>query len=144
MAEQFGIISTVGANPDSFGHAGTLPSLLAGSGMDSYVFLRPERHEMTLPSRPFVWCGPDGSEVIACRLAAYSSDRDDLGRHLARCVAAAGETPSLLVFYGVGNHGGGPTKVNLESLRRMAAAPSAVDLICSTPRAFIDGLVADQ
>ena len=47
--EKFGRIARVGYNPDSFGHAGTLPQILKKSGLDYYVFMRPSRQEKGLP-----------------------------------------------------------------------------------------------
>ena len=39
--ERFGQMAKVGYNPDSFGHAGSLPQILRGCGMSDYVFMRP-------------------------------------------------------------------------------------------------------
>ena len=49
LRDRFGITATTGANVDSFGHNATIPQLLRGSGMDSYVFLRPGPTSSTLP-----------------------------------------------------------------------------------------------
>ena len=48
LRETFGITATVGANLDSFGHNATIPQILAKSGCDSYVFLRPGPAEKAL------------------------------------------------------------------------------------------------
>lgn len=61
--EKLGVTATVGYNVDSFGHSGMLPQFLAKSGMDSYVFMRPEPHEKELPGRLFWWEADDGSRV---------------------------------------------------------------------------------
>jgi len=142
LAEHFGVVATVGGNPDSFGHAASLPGLLAGCGLEGYFFLRPERHEADLPGPVFRWRAPDGSEVVACRLPRYNSEAHELHAHLRECLALAPPAASgeLLFFYGVGNHGGGPTRRNLASLRHLAATSSAVDVVCSTPRAFLDAV----
>ena len=55
LRDRLGITATTGANLDSFGHNATIPQLLAKSGMDSYVFLRPQRHEKELPGPTFRW-----------------------------------------------------------------------------------------
>jgi alpha-mannosidase len=41
-----------------------------------------------------------------------------------------------MCFYGVGNHGGGPTKANLDSIHRLNADPDYPNVICSSPEAF--------
>jgi alpha-mannosidase len=61
LNEKFGIVSTTGANLDSFGHNASLPQILRKSGMDSYVFLRPKPEEnAALPGPLFWWEAADG------------------------------------------------------------------------------------
>jgi alpha-mannosidase len=145
LAEHFGVVATVGGNPDSFGHAASLPQLLAGCGLSGYFFQRPERHEADLPGPVFAWRGADGTEVVACRLPRYNSEAHELHAHLRECLALVEPGPdggagAVLMFYGVGNHGGGPTRRNLASLRHLAATSPAVDVVCSTPRSFLDAV----
>jgi alpha-mannosidase len=56
--------------------------------------------------------------------------------HARRCAAEMKEpVDEFMCFYGVGNHGGGPTIANIESIHRLdAELPD--QLICSTPEAF--------
>ncbi|MEW6471804.1 MAG: glycoside hydrolase family 38 C-terminal domain-containing protein [Actinomycetota bacterium] len=143
LAEHFGVVATVGGNPDSFGHAATLPQLLAGCGLSGYFFQRPERHEAELPGSLFTWRAPDGTEVVGCRVPRYNSEAHELHGHLRECLAidCAGTGASdVLMFYGVGNHGGGPTRRNLASLRHLAATSPVVDVVCATPRSFLDAV----
>ena len=44
----------------------------------------------------------------------------------------------MMAFYGVGNHGGGPTRANLDSIRQLDGAGAMPRLIHSTPRRFFD------
>ncbi|MDQ3943688.1 MAG: alpha-mannosidase, partial [Actinomycetota bacterium] len=143
LADHFGVIATVGGNPDSFGHAATLPQILAGAGLSGYFFQRPESHEAELPGAAFTWRGPDGTKVVACRIIPrYCSESTEMQAHVRDGIAGAGANPAVLLFYGVGNHGGGPTRRNLESLRRIHATTPAADLVCSTPRGYLDALAA--
>jgi alpha-mannosidase len=144
LAEKFGVIATVGGNVDPFGHHAMLPQLLRKAGMDSYVFLRPGPHELALPGPHFWWESPDGSRVLAYRIPhEYCSPGQDLGGHLDKALAQlpAGE-PELMVFYGVGNHGGGPTKANLDSIRRLDELGAFGRLRCGGPREYFDRLAA--
>jgi alpha-mannosidase len=50
LKAHFGQITTVGCNVDPFGHNVMLPQVLHLQGMDSYYFLRPGPHELTLPA----------------------------------------------------------------------------------------------
>jgi alpha-mannosidase len=144
LYDRFGITATTGANVDSFGHNGSIPQLLRGAGMDSYVFLRPGPHERELPASLFRWASRDGSSVVAYRIPhEYCSPRGELVEHvdkaLAQLPADAGE---LMVFYGVGDHGGGPTKDNLDSIRALDGVDGR-RLECSSPRAFFDAVGGD-
>ncbi len=118
LSERFGVLATVGYNPDTFGHPGTLPQILQHLGLKRYVFMRPGPHEKALPGPVFVWRSPDGSEVIAARIArSYCTWPEEISEHVRACAEAAStDTSDYIVFYGVGNHGGGPTKRNIESL----------------------------
>lgn len=104
-------------NVDSFGHAATLPMLLRHTGYEHYVFMRPQEHEKALPHL-FDWRAPDGSEVLTYRIPiAYTTTGYPLGEALSRhhdLMAEAGH--DLMCFYGVGNHGGGPTRENLATI----------------------------
>ena len=138
--EKFGRIARVGYNVDSFGHHAALPQILRKSGMDSYVFLRPAPHEKGLPGPLFWWESDDGSRVLAFRIVGeYRSGPEGLETQVRRC-AAAGDPigGALMCFYGVGDHGGGPTRMNIESIRRMQPGFSDVALVFSTPRRFFE------
>ena len=139
---RFGRIATVGYNVDPFGHHAMLPQILAKSGMDSYVFMRPGPHEMRLPGPIFWWESPDGTRVLAFRLPhEYCAPREDLGYHLDKSIAQLPERWSeMMAFYGVGNHGGGPTRENLDSIRRLDGAGAMPRLRHSTPARFFDAV----
>ncbi|MEJ5197773.1 MAG: glycoside hydrolase family 38 C-terminal domain-containing protein [Anaerolineae bacterium] len=136
--EKFGVVATVGWNVDSFGHAATLPQILVKSGIRYYCFLRPGPHEKGLPGRVFWWEAADGSRVLAFRIPfEYLSHGRDFEPHIRRC--AAEMKPPLdefMCFYGVGNHGGGPTIANIECIRRLNGAADLPELRFSSPETF--------
>ena len=137
--EKFGVIARTGFNVDSFGHAGTLPQILKKSGLDYYVFLRPMPHEKGLPGRLFWWQSDDYSRVLAFRIPfEYLSWGKDVEIHARRCAdEMKAPVDEFMCFYGVGNHGGGPTIANLESIQCLDADPEfPARLVCSTPEAF--------
>lgn len=140
--DKFGVTARVGYNIDSFGHNGMLPQILKKSGMPYYVFMRPSPHEKDLPGRLFWWEADDGSRVLAFRIAlAYGTWGDNLARHVAN-VAAELKDPlnELMCFYGVGNHGGGPTQENLENIQRLRQDPSLPELVLSSPEEFFQSV----
>jgi alpha-mannosidase len=144
LREKFGVTSTVGCNVDPFGHNASLPQILRKSGMDAYVFMRPGPHEMALPGPYFWWEAPDGTRVLTYRIPhEYCSPGTDLGHQIDKSLAQLpADAPELMVFYGVGNHGGGPTRANLDSIRRLDATGGLPALRCGQPRDFFDRLVA--
>lgn len=133
--EKLGVTARVGYNVDSFGHQGMLPQILKKSGLDYYIFLRPGPHEKGLPSRLFWWESDDCSRVLAYRIPfEYGTWGNDLESHIKRCAAELrAPINESLCFYGVGNHGGGPTIENLESIHRLNGDKELPDLVFSTP-----------
>ena len=61
----------------------------------------------------------------------------DLENHVRRCAEELLEpVDELMCFYGVGNHGGGPTKENIESIERLQGEPDLPRLVFSTPERY--------
>ncbi|MBR3503257.1 MAG: alpha-mannosidase [Clostridia bacterium] len=117
----FGVQATFGYNVDSFGHNGNLPQLLTLSEMPRYVMMRPMEHEKALGAHAFNWRGIDGTTIPVFRIPySYATGwSEDLGGRLQQLREHAEEAgePEMF-FYGVGNHGGGPT---VRQLRAIAA-----------------------
>ncbi|WP_327669171.1 MULTISPECIES: glycoside hydrolase family 38 C-terminal domain-containing protein [unclassified Streptomyces] len=140
LIKKFGEAATIGCNLDPFGHNATIPQILRKSGVDGYIFLRPGPHEQVLPGQFFHWEAPDGSRVMAYRLPnEYCTPGKDIGNHLDKSLAMMPpDEPELMVFYGVGNHGGGPTKANLDSIARLDAIGGLPKLELSHPERFFE------
>lgn len=146
--EEFGVAVRVGFNPDSFGHAATFPQLLRKLGQDCYAFMRPMAGvEKEYPGGDtFWWEASDGSRVLTANIhESYNTIPDDgcapgeevarieaeLAGRAQRAAAYPGHNPAqldVLFFYGVGNHGGGPTKTALAWIeaQRKGANPAYV------------------
>lgn len=136
--EKFGIDVKVGYNVDSFGHNGGLPQILKKSGLDFYVFMRPDPNEKKLESRLFWWEGQDGSRVLTARLAhAYCGpgDRDSLLKKIDDLyLQKFNDINDDLCFYGVGDHGGGPTREEMRAIKEFSKP--GIKLVFSTPDTF--------
>jgi alpha-mannosidase len=146
LRDKFGVTATTGANIDSFGHTGQIPQILRKSGVDSYVFLRPGPKENDeLPAPLFWWQSPDGSKVLAYRIPhEYCAPKDDIGAHVETAIATLPEEMEEgAVFYGVGNHGGGPTKANLDQIAKLQRTGGA-RLELSSLRRFFDATASDE
>ena len=122
MRAHLGVEPSVAYCVDSFGHAATLPQILRRCGFDAYVFMRPGPHEKELPASVFWWQAPDGSRILTFRIAgAYTTWDVDQEQHILQAVAAKPpELDATMCFFGVGNHGGGPTKAQIENVLALA------------------------
>ena len=116
--DKFGVTADTGYNVDSFGHNASLPKILKASGISKYVFMRPMENEMNLPAPLFKWQSADGSEVLTYRLPKSYSLRcgtlHSLDEIATECQA---DGMPRMAFYGVGNHGGGPTHEIIKEIR---------------------------
>ena len=145
LAEHLGITATVGYNIDSFGHAGTLPQLLAGSGIGSYVMMRPGEHEKHIDAPAFLWEGVDGTTMPAYRIPyEYSTagrHEDGVIRKRSAELLERGEELGypLMAFFGVGDHGGGPTRLAVETIRDLSTT-STGSVAFSGPVAYFQAL----
>lgn len=132
-----GRTARVAYNPDSFGHTGTLPQILKLEGMNDYVFMRPQPNEKTLPANLFWWSAPDGSRVLAYRIPISYNDDASVRKRVTDVLAHYPDpAKDLMVFYGVGDHGGGATKENIRSIEEIRSEPAAPTLIYSTPERY--------
>jgi alpha-mannosidase len=138
----FGRAAQIGYNPDSFGHPGTLPQILKLQGMHGYVFKRPEAHEKKLPADLFWWEGADGTRVLTYRIPWDYGFTEHLDDRLRDFILSLQEpTKSLMVFYGAGDHGGGPAKENIQSLLDMQKQTGAPTILFSTPDHYFEEVV---
>lgn len=122
--ENFGVTCKTGYCVDSFGHNGNLPQLLRQSGMENYVFMRPNLIENPNLPALFAWYSPDGSSVLAYRITEqnYNNSGSDLKTDLDKNVENAEKFGhDMMCFYGVGNHGGGPTRALIRQIKELMA-----------------------
>lgn len=141
--EKFGVTAKVGYNVDSFGHNGMLPQILKKSGIDSYIFMRPGPHEKEMDSDIFEWISPDGSAVTTYKILDPYCFRFKSLEELENRIDYLNEKTRtdltmMPFFYGVGNHGGGPTIRNLEVLREYCEKEDAAELVYSDVHDFFE------
>lgn len=134
--------ATVGYCVDSFGHCATLPMILKNGGMDSYIFMRPRAEEKEMESDVFDWIAPDGTSVLTYRIGLYGAwfaTSEELNKTIADLEDYThSNLPMLPFFYGVGNHGGGPTIRHLELLEQYKKDHPEKELIYSDLQDFFD------
>jgi alpha-mannosidase len=123
--QAYGVDVRIGWNPDSFGYTWQLPQIYKKSGVDYFVTQKMTWNDTNqLPFKLFWWESPDGSKVLAYFPHDYANDNlnpvrlsEDLATARTR---ATGET-EIMDLYGVGDHGGGPTRAILDQGEHWAA-----------------------
>ena len=141
--DKLGVTPTVGYNVDSFGHTASLPDFYAACGVDSYIMMRPMEHEMHLPFNIFIWESPRGNRVMTCRIPnSYSTwGIEHLKGQLEIAIKTA--DPAIghnICFVGLGDHGGGPIRSELDWLREHKNDYPGVTVEISSPRQFFDAI----
>ncbi|MBN8634124.1 MAG: hypothetical protein J0M07_02285 [Anaerolineae bacterium] len=141
FAEKFGVRPSVSYNFDTFGHPGSLPQLLSGADFKMYIHYRPDTRFLDLPGMYYRWRSADGSEVFAVRPDAWYCTPwpGSPERETRRGVERARQTGrDVLVMWGLGDHGGGPTRAELLNFRKLLAEfkDADVEIRHSTPEAF--------
>lgn len=142
--EKFGVCPTTAINFDAFGHTKGLVQILEKCGYDSYLFCRPNYYsgKTDFPSHMFKWKGFADSKVTAANQYPYNSP---FGQ--AECVVRnyinAHKDDTLedhFLLWGVGNHGGGPSKKDLDMLSELMEKRTDIKIIHSTPENYFSKL----
>lgn len=134
--EKFGVVPTTAINLDPFGHSVGLVQIVKKCGQDSYLFMRPFSHELSLPSDQFIWRGLDGSEIKATRITGgYSTPLGNSAESL-RHKTKWQPFDVRVALWGVGNHGGGPSRKDLSDIEKELLADTSIEFIHSTPEQF--------
>ncbi|MBR2334922.1 MAG: alpha-mannosidase [Clostridia bacterium] len=138
--EKFGAKPTTAINFDPFGHSRGLVQILKKSGYDSYMFMRPHKKY----PRDFIWEGYDGSRIKAhsifdgygggaSKVFVWTDNlcKDD-GIDVGSC------------HWGVGNHGGMPSRQALESINEFIKNKTDCTVLHSTSEAYIAEVDEDK
>jgi alpha-mannosidase len=116
--KEYGVDVHIGWNPDSFGYNWQLPQIYKKSGIDTFVTQKMEWNDTNqLPFKLFWWQSPDGSKVLTYFPHGYGNRDLTPIRLSVDLVSARKQAPGLneiMDLYGVGDHGGGPTRAMLD------------------------------
>ena len=110
VGEPVGPVSRVAYCPDSFGHPAQFPQLFRGFGLGPFIYWRGGGAEVDLLPAAYRWTAPDGSAVLAYRLAegyfaasGLPLDPQAAARGLAeiaRSLVRAGDDGAVLLMNG--------------------------------------------
>ncbi len=141
--EKFGIRPTTAINFDPFGHSRGLVQILAKLGYDSYLICRPDQRQCPLPADVFRWVGLDGSTLVVHRSAGYNSHLGQSRERVESHLRDQAERAVGMTLWGVGNHGGGPSRLDLEQLTELIGRTQEPAIRHSTPEAYFAELRED-
>jgi alpha-mannosidase len=133
---------------DSFGHSAGYPEILAAAGMKYFAFTRPEERYVHLDHPAFWWESASGARILSYRptFGWYGTERDEVFRRFDGYLTANEKFAAKNVgcFYGLGNHGGGPSRRQLDEIRRWADKHPQVEVVHSTLHRFFEALVQEE
>jgi len=136
--DEFGVDSKVFWVPDVFGYSAALPQIMRKSGVDYFVTSKISWNEKNRhPYDIFRWRGIDGSEVNSYFLTSQERDVEHMNEYVNRTHYNARLRPrfvvgtydrlqqknlssEVLLPFGYGDGGGGPTEEHMENVRRMS------------------------
>jgi len=132
--EHLGATPKVLWEPDTFGHPANVPQLARLAGLERYFHMRCN------PGLPhwypvYWWEGLDGSRILA---ASREYNGDLSASSVVGAMLRHREQGSRVSFHlhGLGDHGGGPVRANLQTLARLQTRPLLPTLVCSTMEAY--------
>ncbi|MCL2831959.1 MAG: hypothetical protein FWD78_02205 [Treponema sp.] len=108
-------------SPDTFGHSANIPEI------DSYGGVKFMYHCRALSERYVLyrWQSPSGSEILSyCEPFWYNSGiTAEIGCGVTELESLCGGLKTSLIVYGVGDHGGGPTRRDIEQIIEIGGWP---------------------
>ena len=133
--DEFGIDSKILWLPDVFGYSAALPQILKKTGVDKFVTSKISWNEYNrLPYDTFMWEGLDGTTIFTQFLTAQNYDKNNKMRNQTTYVGYIRPNQvfgarkryqqkefnnEVIITFGFGDGGGGPTKDMLEQQRRL-------------------------
>jgi alpha-mannosidase len=134
---RFHRLARVGWLPDNFGHAAQLPQVLQLAGIRYFY-----GHRCQPGLGPYQWVAPDGSCVLVFATETYNVEvTPELRKAPARFNPVNGR---VLCVYGVGDHGGGPTRRDIRNALEYAALPAFPQIELGTAERLFASLEADR
>jgi len=113
---RFGKMANIGWLPDNFGHIAQMPQILKLAGCDYFYFHRTKPYVGT-----FWWIAPDSSKVLCYANDTYNGNiTPELKNEVQKF---SPDKRRILHITGVGDHGGGPTRANIEMVHQLDKTP---------------------
>ncbi len=122
--------------PDTFGHSFNLPEILWNGGVTRYYHLRGYDE-----NKVYRWKGMSGKEILVyCGAEHYNAWIDSTFYEGVPAFCKKYGIHKILYVYGVGDHGGGPTRRDIERLMDMDTWPLYPSVQFGTYKEYFDYL----
>lgn len=155
--EEFGKDNKILWLPDVFGYSGALPQIMKKSGVDYFMTTKLAWNQINrIPNDTFIWRGIDGSEVLTHLITTVGIGQDPKqsffttynGTLHPDAIMGGWEryqnkeiNNDILISYGFGDGGGGPTRQMLETSVRMEKGIRGIPKVRQeTARVYFDEL----
>jgi len=151
--EKFGVDVKIAWLPDTFGFCWSLPQILKKSGIDYFLTYKLKwQIERMKPPIPFPyylfwWQAPDGSKILAYHTVGSYNERIDRKYADVLMLAQLEELKKthgidwLLVLFGFGDHGGGPTEDMIRKALELKDKEGYPQIRFSTAKEYLDEIV---
>ncbi len=146
--EEFGVEIDNLWLPDVFGYSAALPQILKKSGIDYFFTAKLAWNDANkFPYNSFWWRGVDGTEIFSHLTFLNNLYNSELNAHDVReawdkC-NQKGEIHHLLLSYGFGDGGGGPTPQHLENARRLENFPGLPKMERASVKEFFEKAIQE-
>ncbi len=143
--EKFNYDIEIGWLADAFGHGRGTPEIFTAAGMRYFALTRPQEWICPIGSPLFRWQGQGGSELLCLRSPGgiYASERSPMDstfptRMIEKVLREQQDSflPHLALPFGMGDHGGGPSRRHIDAVLAWREAHPEVKVCFSTWRDY--------
>jgi len=139
--DKFGVEPRTAINFDAFGHTRGLVEIMKKAGFTSYLFCRPEPDMLELPGDDFEWEGFCGSTIRMHRAYnSYESHRGEADEKIKGWMESHKDKEVGMVLWGIGNHGGGPSRIDYQKIKELDGNTDEWNILHSTPEEYFSEL----
>jgi alpha-mannosidase len=141
--QKLGVEVKLGWNPDSFGYNWNMPMFYRNAGIDAFITQKIGWNDTNVfPHRLFWWESPDGSRILSYFPFDYVNSINNPYRlvdWMRQHEANTGMT-KMLILFGVGDHGGGPSLEMLDRIDRLKTLDVYPGVEYGTASRYLDWL----
>jgi alpha-mannosidase len=139
--KKFGLDIKIGWNPDSFGYNWNMPMFYKNSGIDAFITQKIGWNDTNVfPYRVFWWESPDGSKILSYFPFDYVNtitQSYQLVDWLRQFEANTGFR-NMLVLFGIGDHGGGPSIDMIDRIEHLKTLDIYPNIKYGTATEYLD------